>query len=193
MLYSFYMAGHSKWAQIKRQKGVTDAARSRVFSKFARLITIESKKAGGAVSNPSLAAVIARAKAANMPKDNIERAVAKGTSKEAGDLEQVVYEFYGPGGTAIIVNALTDNKNRTTAEIKHLLTKNGFELGTPGSALWAFSKAGNGKLTPNEPLMDVAGEDEENLGKMLEALDEHDDVQDVITNGRGYETTDEEE
>ena len=185
------MSGHSKWSQIKRQKGVTDAARSRVFSKFARLITIEAKKAGGNISAPALAAVIARAKAANMPKDNIERAVAKGASKEAGDLEQVVYEFYGPGGAALIVNALTDNKNRTTQEIKHLISKNGFELGTPGSALWAFSKGGDGKLTPNEPLVDLADEDEPKFGGILEALDEHDDVQDVVTNARGYESTQE--
>lgn len=183
------MAGHSKWAQIKRQKGVTDAARSRTFSKFARLITIESKKASGDVSAPNLAAVIARAKAVNMPKDNIERAVAKGASKEAGELEQVVYEFYGPGGSAIIASALTDNRNRTTQEIKHLLTKNGIELGTPGSAQWAFTKAPDGRFSPNEPLMDIAGEDEEQLGRILEALDEHDDVQDVFTNARGYEST----
>jgi YebC/PmpR family DNA-binding regulatory protein len=186
------MSGHSKWASIKRQKGVTDAARSRVFSKFARLITIEAKKSGGNASAPGLLAVIARAKAANMPKDNIERAVSKGNSKEAGNLSEVVYEFYGPGGSAVIVNALTDNKNRTTQEIKHLLTKSGFELGTPGSAQWAFTKGSDGTLTPNEPLMDVSGSDEENLGKILEALDEHDDVQSVVTNARGFETTSEE-
>jgi YebC/PmpR family DNA-binding regulatory protein len=185
------MSGHSKWSSIKRQKGATDAARSRVFSKFARLISIESKKAAGNASAPGLVSVVARAKAANMPKDNIERAIAKGSSKETADLSEVVYEFYGPGGSAIIVNALTDNKNRTTQEIKHLLTKNGFELGTPGSAQWAFMKGGDGTLTPNEPLMDVAGSDEESLGKMLEALDEHDDVQNIVTNARGFESTDE--
>jgi YebC/PmpR family DNA-binding regulatory protein len=185
------MSGHSKWSSIKRQKGATDAARSRVFSKFARLITIEAKKAAGNTSAPGLMAVIARAKAANMPKDNIERAVSKGNSKEAAELSEVVYEFYGPGGSAIIVNALTDNKNRTTQEIKHLLTKNGFELGTPGSAQWAFTKGGDGTLTPNEPLMDVTGADEENLEKILEALDEHDDVQNIVTNARGFESTDE--
>lgn len=186
------MAGHSKWAQIKRQKGVTDAARSRTFSKFARLITIEAKKAAGNTSAPGLQAVIARAKAANMPKDNIERAVAKGSSKEAGDLSEVTYEFYGPSGAAIIVNALTDNKNRTTQEMKHLISKNGFELGTPGSAAWAFTKGGDGSLTPNEPLVEIGGDDEEILGKILEALDEHDDVQSVVTNARGYENTSEE-
>lgn len=187
------MAGHSKWAQIKRQKAVTDAAKSRVFSKFAREITMESKRAGGNITSPALAAVIARAKAANMPKDNIDRAVAKGTSKEAGDLEQVVYEFYGPGAVAVVVNALTDSRNRTTQEVKLILTKNEYELGTPGSALWAFTKSPDGRYSPNEPLMDIAGEDEEKLQKLLELLDEQDDVQEISTNARGYERTGDEE
>lgn len=183
------MAGHSKWAQIKRQKAVTDAARGRVFAKFSREITLESKKAGGAVTSPGLAAVIARAKAANMPKDNIERAVTKGVSKDAGDVEQVVYEFYGPGSIAMVIFALTDNRNRTTQEIKFLLTKNGFELGTPGSASWAFTKTPDGRFVPNEPFMDVQGEDEERLAHMMSLLDEHDDVQSVATNAHGYESS----
>jgi YebC/PmpR family DNA-binding regulatory protein len=184
------MAGHSKWAQIKRQKAVTDAAKGRTFSKFAREITLESKKAGGNTSSPSLAAVIARAKAVNMPKDNIDRAVAKGISKDAGDVEQVVYEFYGPGAVAIVVTALTDSRNRTTQEIKLILTKNGYELGTPGSALWAFTKSPDGRFSPNEPLMDIGGADEEQLGTLLTLLDDQDDVQAVATNARGYESTD---
>lgn len=183
------MAGHSKWAQIKRQKAVTDAARSKVFSRYARLITLEAKKAGGNLSAPSLVSAIERAKAANMPKDNIERAVAKGTSKEAGDLSQVVYEFYGPGGTALILDALTDNSNRTTQEIKHLISKNGFELGGQGSAAWAFTRSPDGTYTPNEPLMDLSEADEEALGKLFDQFDEHDDVQRVFTNARGYESS----
>jgi YebC/PmpR family DNA-binding regulatory protein len=182
------MAGHSKWAQIKRGKAVTDAAKSRTFSRFARLITLESKKAGGSLTAPGLATVIARAKAANMPKDNIERAIAKGISKDAGELAQVVYEAYGPGGVAIIVEALTDNKNRTTQEIKHLFSSRGAELATPGAALWAFQK-GEGGHVPNEPLVEVSGSDEEQLSGILDALDEHDDVQAVATNARGYEST----
>jgi len=185
------MAGHSKWAQIKRAKAVTDTARARVFSRFARLIALESKKAGGSITAPGLAAVIARAKAANMPKDNIERAVAKGASKDSGDLEQVVYEAYGPGGVAILIDALTDNKNRTTQEIKHLLSKNGIELASPGAASWAFTKSA-AEYTPNEPLMEVSGEDEEKVSALLDALDEHDDVQNVFTNARGYESTESE-
>jgi YebC/PmpR family DNA-binding regulatory protein len=183
------MAGHSKWAQIKRQKAVTDAARSRVFSKFAREIALEAKKAAGNLSSPSLVAVVNRAKAANMPKDNIERAIAKGSSKDSGGLEQTAYEFYGPGGIAVIAVAVTDSKNRTTQEIKHLLSKNGYELGTPGSASWAFTKSPDGRYAANEPLMDIAGEDETKLSELLTLLDEHDDVQEVTTNARGYEST----
>ena len=183
------MAGHSKWAQIKRQKAVTDAARSKVFGRLARVITLESKKAQGNLTAPSLAAAIQRAKDVNMPKDNIERAIAKGTSKEAGALEQVTYEFYGPGGSAVVVNALTDNKNRTTQEVKHLLSKNGYELAAQGSALWAFTRNPDGSFTPNEPLVDVSGEEEEKLQQILEAIDEHDDVQETYTNVRGYEDT----
>lgn len=185
------MSGHSKWSQIKHQKGATDAAKSRTFSRFGRLITIESKKANGNLSSPGLSAAIERAKAVNMPKDTIERAIAKGNSKDAGELDSVAYEFYGPGGSALIVSAVTDNKNRTTQEVKHLLTKNGYELGTPGSALWAFTKTPDGHYSPNEPLMEVTGEDETKLTQILELLDEHEDVQEITTNARGYESTEE--
>lgn len=182
------MSGHSKWSQIKRQKAVTDSAKSRVFSRFARLIAMEAKKANGILSAPGLSVVIARAKAANMPKDNIERAIAKGSSKDAGDLSQVVYEAYGPGGVALLIEALTDNKNRTTQEIKHLLVLHGVELAAPGAASWAFTKTGV-DYVPHEPLMDVSGTDEEKLGDILEALDAHEDMQQVFTNARGYEDT----
>ena len=183
------MSGHSKWSQIKHQKGAADAAKSREFSRFSRLISIESKKAAGNLTSPGLMAAVARAKAANMPKDSIDRAVAKGNSKDAGELDSVLYEFYGPGGTALIVSAVTDNKNRTTQEIKHVLSKNGYELGTPGSALWAFTKSNTEGFTPNEPLMEVAVDDEEKLGAILSLLDEHEDVQEIYSNARGYETT----
>ena len=180
------MSGHSKWSQIKRQKSVTDAARSRVFSRYARLITLESKKANGTLSAPGLSMAITRAKAVNMPKENIERAIAKGTSKDSGNLEQVVYEAYGPSGVAILIDAFTDNKNRTTQEIKHLLIQKEIELSAPGAASWAFAKTG-GTYVPNEPLVELAEEEENRLGAILEALDEHDDVQQVFMNARGYE------
>ena len=185
------MSGHSKWAQIKRAKAVTDSARARVFARFAKHIALESKKAGGSLSDPGLAAVIARAKAANMPKDNIERAVAKGLSKDSAALENVVYECYGPAGVAIIVSALTDSRNRTTQEIKHLLSKNGIELGAPGSAQWAFTKSHGGHFIPNEPLVEIGEADGEMLSTLLTALDDYEDTQIVHTNARGYESTEE--
>ena len=180
------MSGHSKWSQIKRQKAVTDSARSRVFARHARLITFESKRSGGNLSDPSLAAAITRAKAANMTKDNIERAVVKGVSKDSGNLDHSIYEAYGPAGVAILIDAFTDNKNRTTQEIKHLLAKQGVTLAPPGSASWAFTKTSD-SYTPNEPLVEVGDADEERLVSILEALDAHDDVQQVFTNARGYE------
>lgn len=153
---------------------------------------MEAKKASGILTAPGLSAAIARAKAENMPKDNIERAIAKGASKDSGDLEQVVYEAYGPAGVAIIIDALTDNKNRTTPEIKHLFSKLGFEVAAPGAASWAFTKVGNAYV-PNEPLNDIAGADEEKLMTILETLDEHEDVQQIFTNARGYENTSDED
>lgn len=183
------MSGHNKWAQIKHRKAATDAARSREFARLARMITVESKKAGGSSAAPGLAAAIARAKAANMPKDNIERAVVKGMSKDTSALDEISYEAYGPGGVAIIIEALTDNKNRTTQEIKHLLSRFSVELAAPGSANWAFMKQPDGSKKPNEPLLEIAGADEERLEQILTALDDHDDVQVVFTNARGYEST----
>ena len=161
---------------------------ARVSSRASRgLLPLRAKRPSGSVADPSLSAVINRAKAANMPKDNIERAIAKGISKDANDLEQVVYEAYGPGGVAIIIDALTDSRNRTTQEIKHLLSENGIELATPGAASWAFTKSFE-SYTPNEPLMEVSGEDEAKLGEVLNQLDEYDDVQAIYTNARGYES-----
>ncbi|HFC10825.1 MAG TPA: YebC/PmpR family DNA-binding transcriptional regulator [Candidatus Kaiserbacteria bacterium] len=184
------MSGHSKWATTKRQKASTDAAKSRVFARFSRLIALESKKTAGDISSPGLSSAISRAKSVNMPKDSIDRAVAKGMSKDADALEQIVYEFYGPSGIAIVVDALTDNRNRTTQEIKHLLSKQGYELSTPGSASWAFTKEKNGKYIPAEQtVLEPSEDDEEKLTTLLTLLDEHEDVQTIYTNARGYENT----
>lgn len=173
------MAGHNKWSKIKHKKGVTDAKKSKILSKHSRLIALESKKAGGDVSAPGLRAAIERAKRESMPKDNIERAIAKGAGGDAGNLEEALYETYGPGGTAILITALTDNTNRTSAEIKHLLSKSGYALGTPGSASWAFTKTDEG-YAPVTP-MDLSDEDGEKLAALIEQLEEHDDVHDVYT------------
>lgn len=174
------MAGHSKWAQIKRKKAVTDAARSKLFSKYARLISVESKRAQGDTNDPQLRAVMERAKADNMTKDAIERAVAKGVGGDSSTLERIVYEMYGPGGVAILIETLTDSRNRTVAEIKHLVSKRGFELANPGSAQWAFQKEGDTYTATTTVKLGTS--DEPALVDLLDALEEHDDVQEVFTN-----------
>lgn len=174
------MAGHNKWSKIKRKKGVEDARKSQIFSRYSKLITNESKKCGGDVRSPGLATVIEAAKKENMTKEAIERAVKKGTDKDTASLESVTYEAYGPGGVAIIIDALTDNKNRTGPAIRHIFTKAGLELATPGAALWAFTRQNNEWL-PNSTV-DIAEADQEKLADLFEKLDEHEDVQGVFTN-----------
>jgi YebC/PmpR family DNA-binding regulatory protein len=139
------MAGHSKWASIKHRKKAVDAKRGQLFTKLTRAITVAAREGGGdPEGNPALALAIQKARDASMPKDNIERAIAKGTGadSEADGYESVVYEGYGPGGVAILVEALTDNRNRTGSEVRHLFTKSGGSLGEPGSVAWIFEKKG---------------------------------------------------
>ncbi len=173
------MAGHNKWAQIKRQKGKTDAEKSKIFTKFARLITVEAKKSGGNRTSPGLKAVIDRAKAANMPNDNIDRAIRKATEQGAA-MESMLYEAYGPGGTAIVIETLTDNRNKAAQEIKHILSRNGFALAGMGAATWAFEKTAEGWVPKTTiPLSD---DDLKLLETLVSELEGNDDVQDVYTN-----------
>ena len=174
------MAGHNKWAQIKRQKGKNDGAKSNLWGKLGKRIAVESKKAKGDLSAPGLRTIIETAKKTNMPKDTIERAVAKGISADAADLEAITYEAYGPGGAAIVIDTLTDSRNRTAQEIKHLLSEQGLALASPGSALWAFEKNAEG-YSP-KTTVSLTEEDDEKLMKILEVIDEHDDVENVYTN-----------
>ncbi len=137
------MAGHSKWASIKHKKKAVDAKRGALFTKLTRAITVAAREGGGDPDgNPSLALAIQKARDASMPKDNIERAVAKGTGadSDADAYEAVLYEGYGPGGVAILVEALTDNRNRTGSEVRHTFTSHGGNLGEPGSVAWIFEK-----------------------------------------------------
>jgi YebC/PmpR family DNA-binding regulatory protein len=139
------MAGHSKWAGIKHKKAIVDSRRGKLFTKLARAITVAAKEGGGDPDgNPRLALAIAKAREASMPKDNIERAIAKGTGEgaDADALEDVVYEGYGPGGVAMLVEAVTDNRNRTGSEVRHLFSKHGGSLGEPGSVAYLFDKKG---------------------------------------------------
>ncbi len=138
------MSGHSKWSTIKRKKAVIDAKRGKIFTKLIKEITVAAKIAGGDVdSNPRLRLVVDNAKSANMPMDNIERAIKKATGEQEGvTYLELMYEGYGPSGVAFLVECLTDNKNRTVAEVRHLLTKHGNGLGESGSVAWMFDRKG---------------------------------------------------
>ena len=174
------MGGHNKWSQIKRQKGANDAAKSRVWGKLGKRISVESKKAGGDATAANVRTIVEMAKKENMPKDAIERAIAKGSGADAAALEAITYETYGPGGVAIIIETLTDSRNRTAQEIKHLLSENGLVLAAPGSALWAFLKTGDGfEAQTTVPLSE---EDGMRLSEILEKIDANDDVENIFTN-----------
>jgi YebC/PmpR family DNA-binding regulatory protein len=176
------MSGHSKWHSIKHKKAVVDARRGQQFTKLARAITVAAREGGGDVDgNPSLALAVQKARDASMPKDNIERAISKGTGAgtDADQIETVVYEGYGPGGVALLIEALTDNRNRTSAEIRHAFSKFGGSLGEPGSVSYLFDKRG-------VIVVDASRYDEDDLIAAIDAGAEDiarddDDLFEVIT------------
>ncbi len=236
------MAGHNKWSQIKRKKAVNDHKRGQIFTKVIRELTVAARESGGDPDfNPRLRLAVDTAKSANMPQENIERAIKRGTGELEGiTYEEIVYEGYGPGGVALYIETVTDNQKRTVAEVRHLLDKNGGNLGTAGSVAWQFDRkgvicvagegidedeifeaaveagaedvqSGNGEFVVTteagtlhevrEALADaeialssaqlvmvakneigVRGRDGERLLRLLNALDDHDDVQQVHTN-----------
>ncbi|HET7275441.1 MAG TPA: YebC/PmpR family DNA-binding transcriptional regulator [Longimicrobiaceae bacterium] len=236
------MSGHSKWSSIKRKKAVTDSRRAATWTKLIRELTVAAKAGGGdPLGNPRLRLAIDTARTANMPNDNIERAIKKGTGELEGvEYQEMTYEAYGPGGVAIFIEALTDNLNRTVADLRHMLSKNGGNLGQSGSVAWMFDHKGqiifdasrydeatileaaleagaedmeaeDGSLTVYSEVTDfhavqdalkatglewedaglamvpktmikVEGKDAERLVKLLDLLEESDDVQNVFSN-----------
>jgi len=176
------MSGHSKWSTIKHKKAATDAKRGKIFGKLAKMISIAARERGGdPAMNPRLRVAIEAAQKENMPKENIERAVKKGTGElEGAKLEEMILEIYGPEGIAVIVEAITDNKNRTLSEVKKILSDHNAKLGEEGSARWAFDNNGN-EWVAKFP-MDVPEEQRGRVEKLFEALDEHDDVQEIYSN-----------
>lgn len=156
------MSGHSKWATIKRKKGAADAKRGQLFSKLSRAIIVAAKEGGpDPVANATLANAIQKARDASMPKDNIERAIQRGSgSGDGDDYEAVLYEGYGPAGVAIICSILTDNRNRAASDVRYIFTKHGGSLGTPGSVAWQFDRKGivvvEGDSVDEETLMELA-------------------------------------
>ncbi|MBW3607840.1 MAG: YebC/PmpR family DNA-binding transcriptional regulator [Actinobacteria bacterium] len=159
------MSGHSKWASIKHKKAVVDSRRGKLFTKLARAITTAARDGGGELEgNPALQLAVQKARDASMPKDNIERAIAKGTGAgaDAAAIEDVMYEGYGPGGVALLIEAMTENRNRTGADVRHLLSKHGGSLGEPGSVSYLFDKRGL-------ILVDADRYDEDDLMPAIEA------------------------
>ncbi len=176
------MSGHSKWSTIKHKKALTDAKRSKVFSKIASLITIAARKGGDPDKNPTLRATIEKAREVNMSKDNIDRAIKRGTGEIAGaQLEEVIYGAFGPGGAVILITAITDNKNRTLAEIKRILQEHNAKFADLNSIQWMFRREGADWVAGN--LIKI---DDENIKKeikaLYEALDEQQDVSEIYDN-----------
>lgn len=171
------MAGHSKWAKLKHTKGKTDAQKAKLFSKLVKIIGVELKKARGDKNAAGVRNAVDRALAANMPKDNIERVLSK---NDGAELESVTYEAYGPGGCALVIEAYTDNRNRTVQELKHLLSLHGGSLATPGAAMWAFNKNPEGELEPVSPV-ELSDDDSQKMAELSDALEEHDDVNEVYS------------
>ena len=178
------MSGHSKWAQIKRKKAVTDAQKSRLFSRFSKLIEVAAKNNPDPKTNFALRSAVEQARKANMPAANTERAIKKASTAGSEALENITYEAYGPGGAAVIITAVTSNKNRTVAEIKHLLAQHGGSLSGPGSVMWLFDKKINEGAIEWMPknTLKLAAVDEAKLNDLLDALEENEDVVEVYAN-----------
>ncbi|MGD8385977.1 MAG: YebC/PmpR family DNA-binding transcriptional regulator [Desulfobacteraceae bacterium] len=181
------MSGHSKWSTIKHKKGAADARRGKIFTKLIKEITVAARLGGGdPEANPRLRTAVASAKAENMPKDNIDRAIKKGTGELEGvNYEEVSYEAYGPGGVAVLVNCLTDNKNRTVADLKHIMDRHGGSLGEPGCVAWIFKQKGlivfDRDSVEEETLLDLA------LEAGAEDVKEEESAFEVITDPADFE------
>lgn len=177
------MAGHSKWTQIKHQKATTDAKRGQIFSKLSRAITIAAREGGtDPAANAKLREIIAKAKEANMPSDTIERAIKKAMGADAAKLQSFLYEAYGSGGVALLIEGATDSKNRSANEIKHLLSEQGAKWAEPGSVKWAFIHTDRGWEPREHSKIALSQEDQKNLDALLEALDKNEDVEEVYLN-----------
>jgi len=185
------MSGHSKWSTIRHKKGAADAKRGKIFTKLIKEIMVSARMGGGdMIANPRLRAAVTAAKAENMPKDNIERAIKKGTGDMEGvSYEEINYEGYGPGGVAVLVDVMTDNRNRAASDIRHIFSRNGGNLGEAGCVAWMFSKKGSivfsKEKVSEEEIMEVAldagGEDVRDQGDQYEVTTNIEDFVSVKT------------
>jgi YebC/PmpR family DNA-binding regulatory protein len=170
---------HSQWEKKKYKKAASESKVSKLYTKLVKLITDEAKKSNGNLESPALKAAILKARNANMPNDNIQRAIKKAT--EPGNaMESITYEAYGPGGVGIVIEALTDNRNKAVQEIRHILVDNGFSLAGIGSVVWSFKKEGK-NWVPTQNIS-LSEEDMDALSKIIDELEECDEVQDVYVN-----------
>ncbi len=187
------MAGHSKWANIKHRKGAVDAKRGKIFTRLIKEITVAARMGGGDPDgNPRLRSAIATARSENMPKDNIKRAIKKGTGELEGEIyDEILYEGYGPGGVAVLVECMTDNRNRTVADIRHYFAKSNGNLGESGCVAWMFEKKGqlliDRQTISEEELMDLAIEagaedvvEEETTFQVLTEPEDFDGVREAL-------------
>ena len=172
------MSGHSKWSQIKHRKGVADQKKGQLFSKLSKVISMAARRGTDPAMNVELKNAIEKAKEASMPKENIERAIKKVADKNAAQLEELVIEVIGPESLALIITAITDNKNRTMGEVKKILSEFGYKQ---GSVMWGFTKQGK-DFIPQYPVENISEETKNNLEKLFQKLDEHEDVQEVYSN-----------
>jgi len=174
------MSGHNKFSKIKHKKGAEDAKKSKLFSVLVKQITQESRLAKGDKNSAGLRIAVEKARASNMPGENIDRAIAKGAGVGAGSMEEILCEAYGPGGVGIIIEGITDNKNRTINEVKFLLSENECSLGGQGSVVWAFGKI-DGEWAPNVKIP-LTLEDKEKLDSLISELEENPDIENIYTN-----------
>lgn len=174
------MSGHSKWSQIKRKKEVNDKKRSQIFSKLLKAISIASRGDQNPQFNPRLRSAIEKAKESNVPNENIERAIKK--SAESGNLEELLIEAYGPEGVGMILEAISDNKNRTISEIKKIFNDNDIKWADQGSVLWAFERSEDGYV--HKFPQEISKESEEKLLRVMDILDDHDDVSNIFVGAK---------
>jgi YebC/PmpR family DNA-binding regulatory protein len=174
---------HSKWAKTEYKKAASDAKKSKMFTKVVKLIITEAKKSNGNKESPGLKSAIEKARNVDMPNDNIERAIKKAT-ESGSQMENITYEAYGPGGVGMIIEALTENRNKAAQEVRHILTKNGYELGVMGSVSWGFEKKIDGDGINWIPTLTIPVNEEDSplLEKIIDELEDNDEVQSVFTN-----------
>ena len=175
------MSGHSKWSQIKHKKGVADQKKGQLFSKLSKVISMAARRGADPEMNIELKNAIEKAREANMPKENIERAIKRVSDKNAAQLEELIIEAVGPESLALIITAITDNKNRTMGEVKNILAEHGYKIAQQGAALWMFDKQGR-KFVPKYPVDNLSESTKNSLEKIMEKLDGNEDTQEVYVN-----------